>query len=172
MAWIVSHSGRMKTNLHIQSHVSPRLQMQASDFCGRSLLHYTQPCRTGPSGTNATALPPPPAVFPCTPPHAEAILSIAGNLTQYTATIPAAGFECDCICDTAALGRLGTIGVAMRATDGGPNFQALESECAAGLRLQVIDGILQRPCASSIRAGVQVRRACLCGSWNHSWVRR
>ena len=131
--------------------------MQAADFCERSLLHYTEPCRIGPSGSNATALPPPPAVFPCTPPDAEAVLTVSGNLTAPTASPPAQGFECGCICDTGAIQRLGTVGIVMRATDGGPNFQALNSECAVALPLQVIDGILQRPCASASRAGVQVR---------------
>lgn len=131
--------------------------MQASDFCERSLLHYTQPCRTGPSGTAAASLPPPVPRLPCTPPQAEAVLEIAGSLTQYTATLPAAGFECGCICNTATLSRLGTIAVLLRATDRGPNFQALESQCADAMQLQVVDGILQRACASATRAGIVVR---------------
>lgn len=92
------------------------------------------------------------------------MLTLAGNLTPYGATLPTAGFECGCICDTVTLSRLGTVAVALRAIDRGPNFQDLESECAAGVPLQVIDGVLQRPCSSAIRPGVLVRgrsRCCL-----------
>lgn len=134
--------------------------MQAADYCEQALLHYTQPCRSGPSGTDTTSLPPPAALFPCTPPHSEAVLSVSGNLTPYTAAPPAAGFECSCICNTAALSRLGTVAVALRAADRGPNFQALESQCAAAVPLQLLAGVLQRPCSSATRAGVPVRAAC------------
>lgn len=129
--------------------------MQAAGYCEDALHYFTQPCRTGPSGTNATSLSSP--VYLCTAPDPEAILEISGNLSAYNVVLPPEGFNCSCICDESAIQRLGTVSVLMRATDRGPNFKELDSECNATSPLQLTDGIYQRACASSSTSGVLVR---------------
>ena len=131
------------------------LLLQAPDFCEQALQYFTQPCRSGPSGNNATSLSSP--VFPCTAPDSEAILPVAGNLSAYNVVLPPEGFNCSCICDETAIQRLGTVSVLLRARDVGPNHKELASECSSAADLQLVDGIYQRDCASAATSGVSVR---------------
>lgn len=114
--------------------------MQDPDYCLLAAYHFTEPCRSmeGDTDTSLTTLLASiwgAARETCAGEDAAAALQVRGSLTAPAVTLPAAGFQCSCVCDNNFPTWLGSISLLLRAvdvaTDDRPNYKNLRPECSA-----------------------------------------
>jgi hypothetical protein len=149
--------------------------VQEPDFCRNAAIHFTEPCRSFPGGTenavathafpkncpigSACAVPLPPncpdtSPVNCTGPDAGATLHVTGQLAS-SVVLPSGGFHCDCVCDDEFPTWLGSVSVLLRAVDTTPNYQQLEPQCGR-LELKEQEKVFVGACDSSVRPNVVV----------------